>query len=342
MVESDGFPIEMLEDAVAAIGAHGVLSPRNDTMRALLAAVGGDAGPCRSLSALRLFGDAEERLAAGEPVLLSVLGKYYELRRAAAARGTWLLARDVTHRERAAAALLELARGRSLAAAASAIVHDLTNLLGAGLGLASALRQSQRTATDQRILDDLQRGTQHAATLSRALVHQLEQEVPRAVVAASSVVDEAIAVIGKSAIRNGVALTVHQAPDLPSIRVVANEAVQTLREALMFLLESKSKGVSVDVAAVHMAVAGTRVRRCVRARLEATVGDAKCLAEAKRIAAFTPGLLGLLGGSTPQVAGLTAALLALRRVGGDLHIDITDDRLRVDCIWPAVHVPARA
>ncbi|HEX5050467.1 MAG TPA: hypothetical protein VFZ65_01725 [Planctomycetota bacterium] len=335
MVESAGFPIDALAQPVASIGEHGALSPCNDAMRRLMALFGGAAGPCRSLQGLGLDGDASERLAAGEPVDASAGGAHFELQRVATGNGSWLLAEDVTHRERLAASQLAASRARSLAASAASIVHDLTNLLGAGLGLAAVLRPSQRDAADQLVLDELTRGTQQAAALLRALASHLQQAVPHAVVEPGAFVDDAVAIVGKAAIRHGVGVSMHREPELPRVRVVASEAAQVVREALLFLIEGKPVAVHVGVGPTHAAIAGSRSRRCLRVRLEGSACHAGCVAEAEHIATLAPGLSALLGRSEPPAARLVAGLLALRRAGGDLRIEFPDGRLRLDLLWPA-------
>ncbi|MFY9342131.1 MAG: hypothetical protein WAT39_06570, partial [Planctomycetota bacterium] len=155
-----------LRDGVAAIGAGGELSPYPGPMAAMLAALGGAAGPVQSLAGLRLDPAAAAALQAGEAVPLQAEGRHWLVRIAREGAGAALVVSETTADERVGTALAELARLRALAAAATTLVHDFGNHLNACLGLAAQVRTQVHDSGELAILRELTAGTQHGASLA--------------------------------------------------------------------------------------------------------------------------------------------------------------------------------
>ncbi len=308
------FPFEALAEGMAAVAADGTLTAKNAAMRSLLAACG-----ARSLSTLPLDAAVRAQLDAGAVACTTIDGRTFELRLHGAGERRWLCALDVGDCEHRVASELAAARSRLLGQLAGSIVHDLNNLLGSALGLASLLTPMATDPADRRLLDELQAGAQRGATLARAVARLLKVG-PRQwqQVAVTGLVDEALAIAGRAAMARNVELAVTVAEGLPTIRVVATEAAQMLLHGLVALIDAAPLRVAVDVSAQRHAVGGGRERACVRVRLAA---------EGCR--------RGFGSGEAAPLDWQALAALALRRAGGELTIDTAADAATIDYVWPA-------
>jgi signal transduction histidine kinase len=298
------FPFEALTDGVAQVDADGSLRPQNDAMRALLAAWSPDA-------------DQLLQLVAGERLQVVAAGREHELCCVAHGDRRWLVARAIDGAERAAAAEFAAARVRQLGDLAASIAHDLNNLLGSAMGLASVLEASTTDAAERRLIGELQRGAARGATMTRGLARMLKVGPrQRVVVAAADLVDEVLALGHRSASQHQAEFTVRAAADLPGIRVVAAEATQALLHGIVALIEAGGRRIAVEADAIDVAVAGGRERRCLRVRVSAACPPPPAT-------------------STPA-AWQAMATLALRRMGGDFVAAVDAGGCRFDYVWPAV------
>jgi hypothetical protein len=262
---------------------------------------------------------AHARLTAGDRVMATIGGRTFELCLHGGADGRWLCARDVHDRERAETSELAAARVRLLGRLSGSIVHDLNNLLGSAMGLASVLVPATEHAADRRLLDELQRGAQRCATMAGALARLLKvgpRQWQQVVVA--DLVAEAIGVARRVAVLQNVDLVPSIAVDLPLVHLVAAEATQVLLQGWMAVLARLPRRLLVTVTAHRQAIGGGRERDCVRVR---------CVAEGcqQRPA----------DASAPASEWQLPAALVMGRAGGELTVAATADTATIDYVWPA-------
>lgn len=327
---NDGFPFELVSDALASVGADGSLLPRNGAMRRLLGALPAGA----RLADLPLGAVESERLRAGDVVAVSLAGREVELR---LAPGTppWLLAVDRTTADELLSARLAAARVRALGGIAVALVHDLSNLLGAGLGLTELVRASLHDPADLATVDEIERCSRQGATLGRTLARLLGKGPRlRQVTPLGDLVADALAVVGKNAQHRGVELEVAPAPvPSPRVRVVAEEALQALLHGLLLVLDGAAR-VSVTVATGVRSIAGGRPRRAAFVRIDAT--PCPTIGVAAEVARGGPGALLRAGALGPAGAGLLHATLSLAGCGGELAVAQNGAGGSLEFAWPCV------
>jgi signal transduction histidine kinase len=312
------FPPDLLAEGVAAVGGDGDLSAPNAAMRSLLTACG-DGSAVKSLAALPIDAAAQAQLQAGDAVCASLGGREWELRLHGTGERRWLCARDIDDRQRAETMAMAAARVRLLGRVAGSIVHDLNNLLGSAMGLASLLGPLASDPTDQRLIEEMQRGVQRGADLARALARMLKAMPRQWVVAApGKLVEEAMVVSVRAAGAQGVELTSAVAEQLPSVRVVAAEVTQALLHGILALVDTSPRRIVVEARAERRAVADGRERTCAVVRLVAT-GCARAIrADAASSSDWQ-----------------TSATLLQRRAGGDLVVASSAHTCTIDYVWPA-------
>jgi signal transduction histidine kinase len=319
--EAASFPFEALAEGVAAVAGDGALTAQNAAMRALLAACGDGSTGCRSLRELPLAEPQRRELEAGATVTMAAAGREHELSLHGSGARRWLCAREVEGpADGGDASTLAAARVRQLGRLAATIAHELNNLLGSAMGLASLLAPTMTEAADRRLLDEMQRGAQRGATLARGLARQLKVG-PRQRVAApvGTLIDEATAICGRAATMRQVELLVHVAAALPPIRVVVVEAVQALLHGIIALLDAAPQRVVVAAEPLRCAIGGGRQRDCVRVRVQAD------------------GCRQPVGNGDATPADWQAmAQLAMRTVGGELATSSNADSHVLDYVWPAL------
>jgi hypothetical protein len=325
-----------LRDGVATVDATGAVSAPTIAMQELLALLGGGRGPVANLRDLGLSADELAVLHAGDDVGLDVGGRRWRARLCGTGGERWLVATEVTAEVRTASALAELARLRSLGAAAATLVHDLANHMNSCLGLASQVQESVSDPVEVEILGALTSGAQQGAALARTLARMLARGAgERAVVPASQLLDEALTLVAKAASQRGVAVTHGVSGDVPVVRTVVVEAVQALWQTLIAIADRMPKRVDVTLAAVDTALAAGRVRRSARVRIVATGLTRDAATELGRVVDGAPGFLSLVA-RTPTASGLAAAVFVLRRLGGDLLAHCgADGGLQIDWLLPA-------
>jgi len=338
-VPAAGVPFEALSDALGTVDREGRISPHNEKMRALLRSLA-VAAPA-SLADLPWGPGDADRLAAGEPVALEIGGELHEIRCCAVHGTRWLVASDRSWLQRAAAAHLAAARARTVGGLAGTIVHDLANLLAAGIGIAEILRPFVRDAADTRSLDELSRGARQGAVLGRA-VSRLLATGPRerTIVPVDGLLDEVVTLLDRDARQRSIALTVRHDGPSAAIRVVAAEACQALLAGLLFCIAHGATSLAVESGGTRQPVGPARERSAVRVRLAARPLDGDAVREVVQLAQRRAGLLGALERLGDGGPGLVHAIAAMACAGGELLASATDAGLALDYVWPAVRVPA--
>jgi len=331
-----GIPLEALSDALAVVDEQGRIWPRNEKMRALLHSL--ENGSPR-LADLPIGFDVLDRLAAGEVVEVEFGGELRELQCCHAADTRWLVARDHGG-ARAAAAQLAGARARMVGALAGTIVHDLANLLGAGIGLAELLRPLVREPADVKCLDDLARGARHGAVLGRA-VARLLADAPRArtVIHPGILIDEVVLLLGKSAQRRGAALTACRERAPAAIRVASAIALQALLAGCQFCIDRGATAITIEADAVRQPIAGGRERSTVRIRVVGAPLGPDTVRDAVQLLAAQSGLFTAADRLGETGPGLLQAKAAMACAGGELLGSAMAAGILLDYVWPAVADP---
>lgn len=334
----DSLPTELLaflRDGLARLDAGGRVEPHNEPMRELLAAAGGPRGAARDLAGLGLAKAQQAELLAGGCLVLQFGARHWQLRCGGAGASAWLVASETTAEQRAGAAVAELARLRGLAAAAGNLVHDFNNLLNSCIGLAGHVRPHMHDPLDQRILRELEQGTQHGAQLARAMARLLVRGTgERATVPSTTLVDDALALTAKAAGQRGVQLAVERSEAAPVVRTVVAEAVQALWHGLMALVDRQPRALRVVLDAAEVAIGDGRVRPCARLCITSSGLEAEARDELLGLVKGAPGLIAALGRS-PLAPGLAAAVFVQGRLGGELRAEATGEELRLEYRWPA-------
>ncbi|MCA8976254.1 MAG: hypothetical protein KDC98_16155 [Planctomycetes bacterium] len=328
---STGIPVEALSDAIAFIEADGRLSPRNRSMQEVLQGI-----EVEALDQLPLAVEAMDRLLAGEPVAVAAADGPIDVRIVTQGEDRWLFAVDSSPAQRALAVELAGRRLRVLGDLSSSLVHDLANLLLAGVGVAEALRPYVEDAAEMQSLSDMQQGVRKGAVLCRALTRALTSEVRSwERVALGVVIDDVIAVGRKGAMRRGVELSATKAGE-PSIRVHVAEAVQSIVEVLLFCLAGGTTSIAIHGSAECAPIGAGRERNLGRIRVVASAVEATAAAQAMATVQLGQGMLLALSMTKSDSSGLAHAAIAMARAGGALTATEVDGGLAFDFVWPAV------
>ncbi|MFO1076716.1 MAG: hypothetical protein U1E73_03210 [Planctomycetota bacterium] len=323
-------PVEELSDAIAQLGRDGVLSACNARCRRLF---GGD-----RVALADLLPDAavRQRLDAGDRLPLATEDGVVEMRIVSAGARRFWLASPPSWPEAAAAERLRSARAAVLGRLSGGIVHDLGNLLLAGVGLAETLRPLVQDPADLEVLEQLSLGARRGSVLGRTLA-QLLARSPRRLQPASlaALFEDAVAVIGKSALRRGVKLT-KDAGGSARVRVVAEEVVQAIVQGAVFCMESGVTALALSTGVEVAAVGGGRDRRAgfVLLRAEGLQQDARERAVAAF--AFGPGVLRMLTGVGADAGVLLQTAMAVHCVGGEVRAGVAGGVLELRYVWPAL------
>lgn len=324
-----------LRDGVATVGADDALVACNGPMRELLAALG--RGTTAAANLAELCPDAGElaALSAGAVISVACERRRWQLRWVADAEVRWLVSTEVSFDGGAGGAIVEVARLRAMARASAALVHDFNNHLNACLGLAAQIRPLVTDAIELQVLRELTIGTQQGAALARAIARLLGRPTgDRAIVPASQLLDEALAVVNKAAAQREVRVVRQTVGAPPVVRTVVAAAVQALWQALMALVEKSPRRLVVTLSRDDFAVAAGRVRPVARVRLVAEDLTREVVAEVVSLVEREPGFT-VASARSPTAHDLVLAVFVQRRLGGDIIATAVDDGLQVDCLLPA-------
>ncbi len=325
---------DLLADGLASLDARDRLASPNRAMRELLAAAaaaGVHAPDGVDLAALGVDEPARAALTAGRPATLAFGGRVWQLRMAELGGGRWLVASEVTWRDTALSTVLAHQRARRLGGMAAAIVHDLSNLLGAGLGLAGMLRPLARDPADAELIAELEAGTRQGALLARGIARLLSQPGPLQRLDVAPLVAGLMAVVGKTAAIAKVELTSTVAPGAPALFAAEAEALQALLDGVLFLLDRGARRLVVAAAECADAVRG---RPAVAITLTAQTVAAGTASAARRVVEVDDGWT-LRDVRLATGDALFTAAVALRRGGGALSVAGDDGELRLVYAWPA-------
>lgn len=324
-----------LRDGVATVTAGGALVACNGPMRELLTALGRGTTAAANLTELGHEAADSAALSAGASISVAADRRHWRLHLVVDGDMRWLVSTEVAADERAAA-VVETARLRALARASAALVHDFNNHLNACLGLAAQIRPLVTDALELQILRELTTGTQQGAALARAIARSLGRATAeRAIVPATQLLDEALAVVNKAAAQREVRLVRQITGATPVVRTVVVEAVQVLWQTLMALVERSPRRLVVTLARGDFALAGGRVRPVARVRLVAEELTREVVAEVLSLVECAPGFT-ITSARSPIGSDLVTAVFVQRRLGGDLIAAAVDDGLQLDLSWPAL------
>lgn len=326
----DGLPVEALSDAIVRVDGE-LLHACNARARQLL---GGD--DARRVD-LPLLPEAWTRLAAGEAVAMATDEGVVDVRQCGGEGGTtWMLLGPPQWSEMAAAERLRTARARLLGGLAGSIVHDLGNLLLAGVGLAEVIRPSLQAAEDVAAVNELVEGARRGSVLLRSVASMLARSPRRLrVVPLAGIVADAITVIGKSATRRNVHLHSGVAGSV-AVRVQPEDVLQAIVQGAVFLLENGARELTIECRDEARAVAGGRERA---AGIVVLRGHG--LPQAARVRAVAaghhaPGLLRAMATPGPEISMLVQAAAGVFAVGGDVATQDLGDALEFVYAFPAV------
>ena len=323
-----------LADAVAMLGADGVLVPRTEAMRDWIDAAGGGAAP--TLHTLGVTAADADALSHGEVVVVRSAARSWRVRLVGEGPQRWVVAQDTTAATREAAAAVELLRLRTLAATASTLVHDFNNLLNAAIGLAQQLGPLARSPQEVAAVQELARGTHQGAHLARTLGRLLARGAADAsVVPVTELTGDAVALASKAATLLRLRIDVEAPTSPPTVRVATTEAVQALWHGLMTLVECAPRELAVVVAARDEVLSASRTRRWASVCLRARGVTPAHAAEIVQLAGGAPGGLALLA-RRPHSGAFAAVVYMQRRIGGDLLVTTRDDEVAIEYRWPAV------
>lgn len=338
---ADQFPVEGVSDALATVGDGGTITAQNERMRRLLVAAVDDGGTAQSWRELGFDAAAQARLQAGDVVAHRVAGVDYEWRRVRCGATVWLLATPRTAAPDRGADH-HAVRVRALGRFAGSIVHDLANLLGAGLGLAETLRPRITDPLELQLVDELARGTRHAAALGRALARLLRTGPrSRTEQPLQQLVEEVLAVVGKYGSQRGISVHLAAAPGSPFVRVVAEEACQALLQGLMYCIEGSTGAIEVEIDELASVPGAGRLRETARVRLISRGMGAEAARIARLVVNGQSGGLAAASGRGDVAVDLVQATLAVTTSGGRLLVG-DDDPFTLEFWWPRVLRPGPA
>lgn len=312
-----GIPADLLTEGVAALRADGVLEAQNDRMRAFLRRA--DGAMAGTLLDLGLRAEEVAQMHAGSALEVDRMGWRYRVRLARHGEQTWLFAETLVADEAAVQLRLATARCRTLGGLAAAVMHDLANLLAAGMGIGEVLRVEGPRPEDLAQLDDLMASARQGITLGRGLARMLTSGPrTRRPIRVADLVDEVAAVLGKHCSRRGVELTIAGPTSDVTIRFEPEVATQILLHAVLFGLDHKAHALGVRAETATFPMTGGR-SRAVASVIVAMHGLSADIAA--RVQAIWDGAEGslhavrLLG---ENASGLMLARLLMAAGGGEL------------------------
>lgn len=325
-------PGNLIRDAIACVASDGQLQPATDTMREWTAKV------ANHLDQLPLRDDERAALLAQEVVMLWWQEEVWELRLATQDGVRWLLVHDVTDREAHLAGSLAAARCRWLGATAAALAHDLNNQFNAALALSAALAHSVEDVNDRKTIVELERGTKVGMRMVTSLARLLMRRGSiRDLIDPADVLEDALSMVRKNMHLASIELEVEAAEQLPKVRALHVEVVQSVLYGVGALQLPSPNKIRCGLLSVAMPVAGGRQRSCVVLRCHA---DGVSGADVQAVVAVVQGGAGKLEyiRSRPDdLEGLAISVFMQQRLGGDLRAEVEGDSLRLDFIWPGVN-----
>ena len=353
--------LDLAGDALCWIDPDGTLHAANATMRGLLSAFERDLGR-RMVQLADLPLDGEDReallllLESQEPchecVLRLALPGPPRLLRARLQRnelhGGYLMAiSDETTRRMMEVRVLRLERLRLLGALTSGLVHDVNNLLSSILGYAAHLASLARDPDEKAFLDGIRRGAREGATM----VHKVEQLVrapalQRRKVRFQQLVEESLQMFARTATLCGIELSTKIDADLPSVRVVPEDAMQAMLHLLLYVRASVRAGTAVQVHATQERRPASRPDLPPRHEAVLRLVDLGDFGEMEALRALLEhperGLVEQMGKLSGDSTGLLLALLSLATAGGRIECRGPEQGRRViELKLPAVSSGAR-
>jgi len=334
------FPVASVSEALATIAPDGTITARNSAMRTLLLQLGPAGREARSLAELPLQPEQRGRLAAGEQVCLQVQDLQFDLRIVKCTTTVWLIASEPVAVAPPLALELAIARSRMLGGLVGTIVHDLANLLGAGLGLADAMRPRLTDPGELQILDELVQGTRQGAMLGRVLARLLGRAPRRrTAVALQDLVLEVMALVGKHSVQRGIDLRVVPTGRSPVVRVVTEDALQALLHGLLFCLDgtmgdSEARSLVVEVGMEQRPLAGGRPRALAFVRLTASSFDASAARGAGDLLERGTEVLQTASRLGESGRNLLHAALVMAGSGGELKVRGHEGAFGLEFLWP--------
>ena len=336
------FPVANVSEALATIAPDGGLTARNFAMSTLLQQLGSSGTAARSLAEFPLRPEDRARLIAGERVCLDVDALRFDLWIAKCTTTVWLLASEPVTMSSRMGLELAIARSRTLGSLAGAIVHDLANLLGSGLGLAEALRPGLTDPGELQTLDELVQGTRQGAMLGRVLARLLGRAPrQRAVVGLHDLVLEVMALVGKHSVHRGLDLRVQPTGRPAAVRVVAEDALQALLHGFLFCLagsvvDSAVRSLVVEVGTDQSPIAGGRPRDLAFARFTVAPFDAIAARGAGDLLERGDTMLRTANRLGESGRNLLHAALVMAGSGGELKGRAADGSFVLEFRWPRV------
>lgn len=322
-------PSRCVRDVVASVDGDGRLDPRSAPARDWIKRFGA------SIAALQLDEDERAELGAGDAVLVSAEDECWELRRIDADGEAWLVAADVTDRERRLASELASRRCRALGRMAASVSHDLNNQFNHAMAMAATMGLYVQSEEEQRDLQDLEQGTKVGARILGLLARALST-VParRARVSSSALIEEALSLVRKSLEHAGIPLDEDLGEGLPDVRVFEMEIVQSVMELLYLVADLDAAKMRFKARVGALEVAGGRERRCVIASCEASGVDAERARAVAQVAALEQGAVRAVASRSGALDCLVTAAFLHRRIGGELRCRLEGDVLALEFCWP--------
>lgn len=311
---TDEMPFEAFSDAVGRLDEDGTVQACNAKMRRLLEA----------LAVTRV-----DEIPAD-----AVVG--HEVRVVEQGDRRWLLATALDTGDRAAGCVLAGARQRALGGIAASIVHDLANLLLAGVGVAETLKHHVRDRSEAQALEELENGARQGTALGRALATLLHTS-PRTwrAQSADELARDVVTIVRKHATHRGIEMTVDAGAGV-DVRAPVDETAQALLHGALFCIESGARRIAVRADAATVPIEGGRPRRAARIcftaePIEPSVGRAA-------LAVVTGGrdVLHTISRAGIDCTGLAHARIALARIGGQLGACTRAELLELEYVLPAV------
>lgn len=324
-------PGNLIRDAIACVASDGRLQPATDAMREWTAKVAGH------VDELPLSPDDRAALLDQEVVLLPFEDDVWELRMVPQDGVRWLLVHDVTDREASLAGSLAAARCRWLGATAATLAHDLNNQFSAALALSATLAHAVNDEGDRKAIAEMERGTRvgmrMVTSLARLLAYRGRQ---RDRCEPAEVLEDALAIVRKNLRLAAVDLEVEVAADLPNVRGVHVEAVQSVLHGLLAIQLPSPSRLRCELKSVPMSVGGGRRRLCAVLSCHADGVSGPDLESVVAVVQGHAGKWNHIRNRPDHLESLANSVFIQRRLGGDLRVEVERETLRLDYIWPGV------
>lgn len=340
-------PRELVRDMIAQIDRDGMLVPVTDAMRDWVAQLseGADSLTAESLTAkplpiaqLPIGANEKLALADGESVVMATSQGQWLLQKVVSGEADWLVVTDVTARERHITAELETARCRSLGRIAATLAHDLNNQFNAVLALSAHLEEFIQDDTDRATIRELEHSTKVGSRMASALARLLIRRGPsRELFSPAEVLEDALSMMRKSLQQAGADLQVEVDPEIPSVRGSAIEAVQSVMSILMACEHIRATKIHCAMTRESVAVAAGRRRDCVVLRCAASPWNQDTMAPLRTVLTAHPGTLPHIARNPEILEGVANALIAQKRMGGDLQTTQTPQALTLTFTWPTTN-----